>query len=77
VDGPAFYSYSIPKPAGIEQAQVRPWGAAWNAQLSEFILMYDDLRRASEPEGALLEFFESTYEAGADLAKWDRTSLEL
>jgi hypothetical protein len=77
VDGPAFYSYTVPPPAGIEAAQVRPSGAVWNTQLSEFILMYDDVRRAGSPEKALLEFLESTYDAGANLAKWDRATLEL
>ncbi len=77
VDGPAFYSYIVPQPAGIELAPVRPDGAKWNSQLSEFILMYDDVRRAESPELALLEFFESTYEAGARLAKWDRSALEI
>ncbi len=76
VDGPAFYSYTVPQPAGIAQAQVRPGAAVWNAQLSEFILMYDDLRRASSPEDALYEFLDSTYDAGARLAKWDRAALE-
>jgi hypothetical protein len=77
VDGPAYYSYTVPQPAGIDEAQMRPGGAAWNPQLSEFILMYDDVRRAGSPEEALLEFLESTYDAGAGLAKWDRTTLEL
>jgi hypothetical protein len=77
VDGPAFYSYTIPKPAGIEEAPVRPAGARWNPQLSEFILMYDDVRRADSPEEALREFLESTYDAGARLAQWDRATLEL
>ena len=77
VDGPAYYSYTVPQPAGIEEAQVRPGAARWNAQLSEFILMYDDVRRAGSPEEALLEFLESTYDAGAGLAKWDRATLEL
>ena len=76
VDGPAFYSYTIPKPAGLEEARVRPEAAKWNPQLSEFILMYDDVRRADSPEQALLEFLESTYDAGASLAKWDRAALE-
>jgi hypothetical protein len=70
IDGPAFYSYTIPQPAGIESAP------KWNPQLSEFILMYDEVRRAAAPEEALLEFFQSTYEAGANLAKWDRAALE-
>jgi hypothetical protein len=77
VDGPAYYCYTVPQPAGIEDAQVRPGAAKWNGQLSEFILMYDDVRRAGSPEAALLEFLESTYDAGARLAKWDRATLEL
>ena len=76
VDGPAFYSYTVPQPAGIQEARVRPEAAKWNPQLSEFILMYDDVRLADSPEQALLEFLESTYEAGASLAKWDRAALE-
>ena len=76
VDGPAFYSYTAPQPPGIETQPVRPAGAGWNAQLSEFILMYDDVRRAESPEEALYAFLESTYEAGARLAKWDRATLE-
>ena len=76
VDGPAYYSYTVPQPAGIEAARVRPEAALWNAQLSEFILMYNDVRRADSPESALLEFLESTYSAGADLAQWDRAALE-
>lgn len=76
IDGPAFYSYTIPQPAGLDQAQVKPAKAMWNKDLSEFILMYDDLRRAPEPEQALLSFLNSTYEAGARLAKWDREALE-
>jgi hypothetical protein len=76
IDGPAYYSYTIPQPAGLEQAAVRPGRAKWNHQLSEFILMYDDARGADSPEEALLEFFESTYDAGASLAHWDRAKLE-
>jgi hypothetical protein len=76
VDGPAFYCYTVPQPAGIQEALVRPGGAGWRAELSEFILMYDDVRRAASPEEALYEFLESTYNAGARLAKWDRAALE-
>lgn len=76
VDGPAYYSYTVPQPAGIEREPVRPAAAKWNPQLSEFILMYDDVRRAEQPEQALYEFLESTYEAGARLGKWDRAALE-
>jgi hypothetical protein len=77
VDGPAFYSYIVPKPAGLEAAPMRPAAAKWNLQLSEFILMYDDVRRSNSPDEDLFEFFSSTYEAGANLAKWDRAALEL
>lgn len=76
VDGPAYYSYTVPQPIGIELEQVRPCSASWNPQLSEYILMYDDVRRAESPEAALLEFFQSTYDTGARLAKWDHAALE-
>lgn len=76
IDGPAFYAYTVPKPDGLDKESVRPASAGWNPQLSEFILMYDEVRRAASPENALTEFLESTYEAGARLAKWDRSSLE-
>jgi hypothetical protein len=76
VDGPAFYCYAAPQPAGIEDEPVRPAAAAWNRQLSEFILMYDEVRRAESPRDALLDFFQSTYEAGAKRANWYRKSLE-
>jgi Family of unknown function (DUF5996) len=59
VDGPAYYSYTVPQPAGIEKEQIRPAAASWNAQLSEFILAYDDMRRAESPEQALYDFLES------------------
>ena len=77
VDGPAFYSYTAPQPAGIENEPARPATAGWNSQVSEFILMYDDVRRSGSPREALLDFFESTYEAGAKRANWDRKSLEV
>jgi hypothetical protein len=76
VDGPAYYAYIVPQPAGIEKERVRPEAAGWNRQLSEFVLMYEDVRRAQSPEQALYEFLESTYDAGARLAGWDRASLE-
>jgi hypothetical protein len=77
VDGPVYYAYTVPKPAGLEEAKVGPVGAKWNGELAEFILMYDDVRRAESPEEALREFLESTYDAGASLANWDRSALEL
>lgn len=77
VDGPAFYSYMVPQPLGLSESQVQPDAAKWNGQLSEFILMYDDVRLAGSPESDLYAFLQSTYEAGARLAKWDRAALEL
>ena len=76
VDGPAFYSYTAPQPAGIEDEPVAPAAAAWNRQLSEYILMYDEVRRAESPREALLDFLETTYQAGAKRANWDRKALE-
>lgn len=73
---PAFYSYTAPAPMGINQAAVRPAAASWNSQLGEFILKYDDVRATVSPAQAILDFCQSTYEAGAALAHWDRGSLE-
>ena len=76
VDGPAYYAYTVPHPPGLENQLIRPPAAGWNPQVSEFLLMYDDVRRAASPEQELYDFLESTYEAGARLAQWDRSSLE-
>jgi hypothetical protein len=76
IDGPAFYSYTIPQPAGLETQPIRPGAASWNSQLSEFILRYEDMRGAESPEQNLYDFLESTYDAGARLGKWDRATLE-
>lgn len=76
VDGPAFYAYTVPQPPGIETQSILPAAANWNTDLSEFILMYDDVRKAPSPEESLYNFLQSTYEAGARLANWDRGSLE-
>jgi hypothetical protein len=73
---PAFYSYTAPAPEGLKAAALRPDKAFWSNELSEFLLYYDDVRTAVNPNEALMEFLESTYEAGANLAKWDRASLE-
>ena len=74
-DGPAFYAYSAPAPPGLDKAPVRPEAARYHPKLSEFILMYDDMRKAASPEAALMEFLQSN-EAGANLGKWDRAALE-
>ncbi|MDQ3820150.1 MAG: DUF5996 family protein [Acidobacteriota bacterium] len=76
VPGGAFYSYTAPAPVGLDRAQVRPKEAFYSSEMSEFLLMYDDVRKADSPPDVLMEFLQSTYEAGADLAKWDRASLE-
>jgi len=72
----AFYSYTLPAPAGLEKEKVRPASAYWDTQMGEFLLKYDDVRAAASPEHAILEFCQSTYEAGAKLAHWDRKALE-
>ena len=71
---PAFYAYTVPVPPGIEKEPVRPGG--WNTQLGEFILKYEDVRAAADPDQAVLDFCQSTYEAGAKLLQWDRKALE-
>jgi Family of unknown function (DUF5996) len=76
IDYPAFYSYAYPVPEGFSDAKVRPDAAFFSKQLGEFILPYDAVRIAAEPDQALLEFLQSTYEAAADAAKWDRDALE-
>lgn len=73
---PAFYSYTAPEPEGFAAAPVRPSETHYDNNLKEFVLMYDDVRRASSPSAALLDFCEATYQAGAILAKWDRQALE-
>src|SRR6476661_900490 len=73
---PAYYAYTVPAPSGISKALVRPDAAHFDPQLGEFILLYDDMRKAPDPRAALLDFLQSTYEAGANLAGWDRHSLE-
>ena len=76
VKGPALYAYAAPEPAGYAQEKVRPAEAFYHTQLREFILMYEDVRRAASPSEALMEFLQSTYEAGAELGKWNRKELE-
>ena len=73
---PAYYAYTVPEPSNLSKAQIRPDGASYNTQLGEFILLYDDVRSAPDPRAMLLDFLQSTYVAGADLAGWDRHSLE-
>jgi hypothetical protein len=72
----AFYSYAYPAPDGFAAARVRPGEAYFSKELGEFILPYDAMRSAPEPEAALMEFLSSTYDAAADLGHWDRAALE-
>ena len=73
---PAFYSYTVPEPPGLKAATLRPSSALYSPGMGEFLLRYDDVRSADAPEKVLQEFLQSTYEAGATLAHWDREALE-
>ncbi|HZS95246.1 MAG TPA: DUF5996 family protein [Terriglobales bacterium] len=75
VKGAAFYAYAAPEPNGFKDASVRP-AKAFYSPLGEFLLMYDDVRQSANPELTLLEFLQSTYEAGANLGTWPRKELE-
>jgi hypothetical protein len=72
----AFYSYAYPEPAGFAAAAVQPDAAFYSNDLREFILPYDAVRQSPSPDDTLLQFLQTTYVAAADLAKWDRGSLE-
>jgi hypothetical protein len=76
VDYPAFYSYAYPAPEGFASAAVRPAQAFFSKELGEFLLAYEVVRTAQDPERTLMEFLQSTYEAAADLGHWDRAALE-
>jgi len=76
IAAPAFYSYAAPEPPGFRGWPVRPAAARYDAQLGEFIMMYEDVRTSVSPSEALLDFCQSTYEAAATLGKWDRNALE-
>ena len=76
IKGAAFYSYTVPEPQGFKEARVRPASAYYQKQVSEFLLMYEDVRKSESPTATLLEFCQSTYEAGANLGNWDRKALE-
>ncbi len=70
-----FYSYTVPEPPGLAQKAVRPAGASFHDKMKEFLLPYDTVRRAKDPAAAILEFAESTYDAGSTLGGWDRAGL--
>ena len=73
---PAYYSYAYPAPTGFADAPVRPRDAFFSRDLGEFVLPYDAVRQAAAPDAVLLEFLQSTYEAAAEHARWNRTALE-
>lgn len=73
---PALYSFTAPSPSGLERASIRPETAFYSQEMGEFFLLYDDIRTTDTPAQMILDFFQSTYEAGANLARWDRATLE-
>jgi Family of unknown function (DUF5996) len=73
---PAFYAYAAPEPAGFKSAAVQPASAFYSADFSEFVLSYEAVRTAKSPDADLTAFLTSTYQAGADLARWNRPELE-
>ena len=73
----AFYCYAAPAPAGFDEQKVRPPQAFYHSGIGEYVLMYDDVRRTQSPRATLMEFLESTYEAGAITGNWDRKALEV
>jgi predicted GNAT family acetyltransferase len=76
IDYPAFYAYAYPTPNDYRSAAIQPEAAFWNDGLSEFILPYDAVQSAADPDGALMAFLVSSYEAAADLGNWDRELLD-
>ncbi len=73
---PVFYAYAYPEPEGFSNAPVRPGSAFYSAEMREFVLPYDEVRQAESPDTVLLDFLQSSYEAAANLGKWNRSALE-
>ena len=76
VPEPVFYAYVRPEPPGFGVTAIRPKAAYYSRELADFILPYDAVRSASSPDEAVLDFYQSVYDAGADLARWDRAALD-
>jgi hypothetical protein len=76
MDNPVYYAYAYPEPKGYSAEKVQPAEAFYHQDLKEFILPYETVRTSKSPDDTLLDFLESTYEAGAKLLKWDRAALE-
>jgi hypothetical protein len=73
---PIFYSYAYPEPPGYAQSSIASAQARFDSTLSEFVLPYEAVRQSADPDSTLLQFLQSTYEAAADCAHWDRAALE-
>ena len=76
VQEPAFFAYTYPEPPGCREATIQPDAAIYHPDVSEFVLPYEAVRTAPDPDQMILDFFQSTYEVGATLGGWDRASLE-
>ncbi len=76
IEEPVYYAYAYPEPADYERATVKPASAYYHPTMKEFVLPYEAVRTSKSPDATLLEFLQSTYEAGAKLASWDRAALE-
>jgi len=72
-----FYSYAYPEPPGYAKSAIAPGAASFNLQMGEFVLPYEQMRQSADPDSTLLQFLQSTYEAAANSARWDRTALEV
>ncbi len=73
---PVFYSYAVPEPQGLREAPIEPAEAYYHRELGEFLLPYEAVRRAADPDAAIRRFVDSTYAQAARLAGWDRAALE-
>ena len=73
---PIYYSYAYPEPLGFSEAKIQPEAARYDAKLHEFVLPYDAVRTAKNPDDVLLDFAQSTYDAASTLGKWDREGLQ-
>ena len=73
---PAFYAYTRPEPPALASTSIRPVGAYYSRELADFILPYEAVRSTSSPDDTVLDFYQSAYEAGADLSRWDRAALD-
>jgi hypothetical protein len=73
---PVFYAYAYPTPEGFHDYPIQPTEAFYSSEMQEFILPYEAVRQTDDPDAMLLAFFQSTYEAAANLGHWDRVALE-